>query len=357
MYSGLGFEISNFNDAVSVKEEAQTIKERRNSSVNRINLKQENLMNFDTGSSLGDEDFEDNSSQASECVHSEEDSVVCVDDAFIMKNTQLIRESHSINKTTMNSLLSEINDNINGKPVYYTSPGYILPKTEQTCVPKIEVSNFASDSVTPIDHRTLNEVAKLMNDDTKALPEVPVLTPKEEPEFVAPVTVKRPTAKRARAASRKASSKPKKTLKRNKGKMSRKDSSETKATEEDTEVVKATKKSGKIACQDCGKVFTAQGLGGHRAKAHPGQNPSYKEKMMIRRGNQHKREVLRFAQYLYYQRFPDRKILVKDIPRNIIQKLKTELEENPDMVEELRDIDVRGFLADKKKAVTQRSAQ
>lgn len=131
MYSGLGFEISNFNEAVSVKEEAQTIKERRNSSVNRINLKQENLMNFDTGSSLRDEDFEDNSSQSRDCVSSEEDSVVCVEDDFIEKNAQLIRESHSINKTTMNSLLLEINDNINGKPVYYTSPGYILPKTEQ----------------------------------------------------------------------------------------------------------------------------------------------------------------------------------------------------------------------------------
>lgn len=105
MYSGLGFEISNFNDAVSVKEEAQTIKERRNSSVNRINLKQENLMNFDTGSSLCDEDFEDNSSQASDCVQSDEGSAVSIDDAFIKKNPQLIRESHSINKTTMSSLL------------------------------------------------------------------------------------------------------------------------------------------------------------------------------------------------------------------------------------------------------------
>ena len=55
-------------------------------------------------------------------------------------------------------------------------------------------------------------------------------------------------------------------------------------------------------CADCGMYFSAQGLGGHRAKAHQGENQTYRAKLKIREKNEQKRITLRLAQYLYYER-------------------------------------------------------
>ena len=59
------------------------------------------------------------------------------------------------------------------------------------------------------------------------------------------------------------------------------------------------KKNKKIKCPHWDKSFTAQGLGGHKAKAHKGMNKEYKRKMEIRNGNKNNLEILRLAQFRY----------------------------------------------------------
>lgn len=51
-----------------------------------------------------------------------------------------------------------------------------------------------------------------------------------------------------------------------------------------------------LKCPHCSKTFTAQGLGGHKAKAHPGLNISYQEKIKVREENKINLEILREAQ-------------------------------------------------------------
>lgn len=326
--------------------------------MSRVFLKQVKLNFSDSDSSFKDEIFEDSSSQVDNGFLSDEESEHSIEDTFIQENSHLMSASHSINPNSFKNVLSEITDCINKKVVYYTSSGYAHTKTQQVCNPKIEVSNFADDTGKVLDAMTLNEVAKLMNNQTKSQVEEPVDVPKEEAVVEAPVVVKRPTAKRTRSKAKKSNRKRVKTTKKDRAsKMTRKDSSETKSTAEVFEEVKVPKRQGKMECKDCGKTFTAQGLGGHRAKAHPGQNQSYREKMLVRRENQDKREILRFAQYLYYQRYSHTSILVKDIPRATLQRLKKELEENPNMVEELRAVDIMAFLARKKRSKCMRPTQ
>lgn len=58
-------------------------------------------------------------------------------------------------------------------------------------------------------------------------------------------------------------------------------------------------KDRKIPCPHCHREFTAQGLGGHKAKAHPGLNIEYQQKQEIRKKNSDKLQILRLAQFQY----------------------------------------------------------
>jgi len=58
-------------------------------------------------------------------------------------------------------------------------------------------------------------------------------------------------------------------------------------------------KDRKIPCPHCHREFSAQGLGGHKAKAHPGLNIEYQQKLEIRKKNSDKLQILRLAQFQY----------------------------------------------------------
>jgi RNase P subunit RPR2 len=52
-----------------------------------------------------------------------------------------------------------------------------------------------------------------------------------------------------------------------------------KAIEKESEESKVSPSNSpkKMQCKSCYKWYSAQGLGGHRAKAHPGQNKDYQK--------------------------------------------------------------------------------
>ena len=106
--------------------------------------------------------------------------------------------------------------------------------------------------------------------------------------------------------------------------------------------------SGLKECKDWGKFFTAQGLGGHRAKSHPGQNQEYRDKMKIREANEEKRIVLRLAQRLYYERFSNNKIHPKNINRGSLRSLKEEISSDPMLRQRLEKENYMQFLRNKK---------
>lgn len=93
-----------------------------------------------------------------------------------------------------------------------------------------------------------------------------------------------------------------------------------------------------LACKTCKKLFTAQGLGGHRAKAHPMQNHDYQEKIKKREQNKPRLNLLRMAQLKYYETVST-KIPPNLIPRQIINRYKQEIEADPDFMSKLSDKD------------------
>mmetsp|Transcript_6385 Transcript_6385/g.7147 ORF Transcript_6385/g.7147 Transcript_6385/m.7147 type:complete len:289 (+) Transcript_6385:603-1469(+) len=101
-------------------------------------------------------------------------------------------------------------------------------------------------------------------------------------------------------------------------------------------------------CKDCGMYFSSQGLGGHRAKSHQGQNKEYKAKLKVRNKNEHKRTILRLAQYMYYKKHANQNLHPKDIPRTNLLKLKREITVNDKLKNDLLEEDYGSFLKAKK---------
>lgn len=74
---------------------------------------------------------------------------------------------------------------------------------------------------------------------------------------------------------------------------------EDEACDQTQELAKCVKDGMKMYWKECNKYFSAQGYGGHRSRAHKGQNPQYRQKLAVRKANEAKLELLRQAQYLY----------------------------------------------------------
>ena len=95
--------------------------------------------------------------------------------------------------------------------------------------------------------------------------------------------------------------------------------------------------------------FSKQGLGGHRAKYHIGENHEYGKKLKIRKKNEEKRINLRLAQFMYYKSNTNTHIQPKDINRTILYKLKKDIEGNDMLKNELLKQDYIKFLKEKRK--------
>lgn len=109
-----------------------------------------------------------------------------------------------------------------------------------------------------------------------------------------------------------------------------------------------TKQVKQLAWDICGKKFSPQGLGGHKAKAHPGENKEYKIKQKVREENEDNRILLRLAQRYYYTKYSNVDIHPKDINRMKLAKLKTEINEDPELKASLLNSDWESFLRNKK---------
>jgi hypothetical protein len=95
-------------------------------------------------------------------------------------------------------------------------------------------------------------------------------------------------------------------------------------------------------------MFSPQGLGGHKAKAHPGENMEYQAKQKVREKNEEKRTLLRLAQRYYYMKFSGKDIHPKKINRMQLEKLKKEINVDPVLKERLMNSDWEEYLKQKK---------
>ena len=128
--------------------------------------------------------------------------------------------------------------------------------------PAIEVSSFMAPKIPD-----LNEVSKNLNSDVK----------KDLKKNILDEEMKNEATNETNFNPKKFKSKTKRGSKKSK-QVSWKDKPERK----NSGLSCSSKKKDK-PCIDCGLYFSAQGLGGHRAKAHKGENHEYKGKMMVRK--------------------------------------------------------------------------
>ena len=88
-----------------------------------------------------------------------------------------------------------------------------------------------------------------------------------------------------------------------------------------------------IKCPHWDRKFSAQGLGGHKAKAHKGMNTEYQRKLEVRNRNKPNMSILRLAQfsYLYDRNMLDMQVSL--IPRSKTISYKKQIRE---LIEELQ---------------------
>lgn len=235
------------------------------------------------------------------------------------------------------------------KSMEYMVSIYPKPIQSSTVRPKaaqvITVTNF-SDKV----------AADLKEESQVVEPQEPEIV--EQKKKLKRSASKRKTSSRApsRSSSRKSAKKAPAKPKRRESKADRKKTSasdfeneedEYKEDEEGETFTKKTKRRNR-QWDICYKYFTSQGLGGHRAKSHPGQNKSYQKKLAIRGANSENRKLLRLAQVLYYKEYNDG-CKPKDIPRGIIKNLRVKIQQDENLRDSIAEIDYEAFLAKKKK--------
>ena len=118
----------------------------------------------------------------------------------------------------------------------------------------------------------------------------------------------------------------KKRTKKRQAKLKRKimeDSDESyEETAEKTREKTTATKDKKIACPHCNKMFSACGLGGHKAKAHPGLNTAYRNKMEVRKKNYANLQILREAQRRIRKSLNDPNLKNAELPRSMVEKHK-----------------------------------
>lgn len=120
----------------------------------------------------------------------------------------------------------------------------------------------------------------------------------------------------------------KRSIKANRKKSEVPSISQSKRKKSEVSLISQPKSSGKkgdlLPCPFCDKFFCSTGLGGHKAKAHPGMNLDYKRKLIVRNKNAKKLKLLRLAQEMYRRKEGDYTIKNSEMHRGLIEKYKKE---------------------------------
>ena len=106
----------------------------------------------------------------------------------------------------------------------------------------------------------------------------------------------------------------------------------------------------KIPWPHCSKRFTAQGLGGHKAKAHKGLNHEYQEKLKVRKMNKNNLEILRLAQQQYKIDTNSFNIISSKIPRSIIIRNKKLIQDKINFMWKIKGVKIEEAIETLKEA-------
>jgi hypothetical protein len=277
---------------------------------------------------------------------------------FIMENLNVFEDRTKEDRTKEDrtkedqtkenqNVLLNLNRQINGEPVKMRSTTFAHMHSMKKVNPNITISNF--NDIIPASKSLNKESVELVEYDEE----------QDQPRILPRNKASKPLAevKNSHVIKSLSNSKRKKKA-ADTPKMSRKRTRESSYSKSITknksgfihDKTKNTKHKSKIVLKWnlWDRTFSPQGLGGHKAKAHPGENMEYKAKQKVRAKNEEKRNLLRLAQRYYYMKFSGQDIHPKKINRMRLEKLKKEINDDTVLKEMLMNSDWEDYLKQKK---------